>query len=508
MDRRHSAYIRLLWLLALLLIAVPSALTLAQQEEEEEEEEESIDFDAPIRMRAAPMAPAAEMSVGGSASVTAGGAQDIGYARQLIESGSIPAANAFTPEGLLSEHDLPVDGPACDRAFCPRMSTGYAPAFDANRNELWVQLGFGSNIDLETFERRPLNVAIVLDRSGSMSGEKMEVVRAAALAMLEDMDEDDRLALVSYASTPEVDLEARIVDDHEPFERIIRGWATSGSTNLEGALEMGYREVARHASEETENRVLVFTDMLPNVGATSPESFRQIAGRWAEEGINLTVLGVGTDFGQGLGLALSELRGGNYYFLGDRDEARRVFGEELAFMVTPVAFDVDMEIVVQPGFELTGVYGVPNPEDEAIETHIATLFLSSRGGAILLRLVPSDTTVASLTPETKIVEVTLHYTRPDHERVEVSTSTSFAMPAVEPDGPIFDQHGPYRAWALVQEALIMREAVELHRSGERDRAQALLTDLAGTLRTVAEETDNEAMEAEVELVEQLATNMR
>ena len=81
-----------------------------------------------------------------------------------------------------------------------------------------------------------------------------------------------------------------------------------------------------------------------------------------------TVIGVGQDFGQGLGLALSELRGGNYYFLGDRDEGRRVFGEELAFMVTPVAFDVDMEIVVQDGFELTGVYGVPTPEGTTTAT--------------------------------------------------------------------------------------------------------------------------------------------
>lgn len=486
---------------AIIACLLMGGLALAQGEDDDEE-------DAIMEMPAAPEPLRVQPRT--SASVTAGGAQDINHARQLIAAGQVPNLNAIVPEGLLSEHDLPVEGPECTMTFCARLSAGYAPAFDSGRNEIWIQLGFGSNIDLEAFSRGPLNAAIVLDRSGSMGGEKMEVVRTAALAMLERMGPEDRLALVSYASTPEVDLASTQVTDSEALERVVRGWATGGSTNLEGALELGYREVARHAGEAGyENRVIVFTDMLPNVGMTSPDSFRGMSSRFASEGINLTVIGVGSDFGQELGLTLSELRGGNTYFLRDRDEAQRVFGEELDFMVTPVAYDVDLGIEAARGFELTGVYGVPNADDDGrIETHLATLFLSQRGGAILMRFIPSDTTAATWSPTNPISNVTLEYTTVGGERRSQSVSARLALPAGPVERPMFEQHGPYRAWALVQQALIMRAAIENAQAGNGELAVAQLTDLAGTLRTVATETGDEPLSREADLVEQLLQNIQ
>jgi len=506
------------WLVMLVTATMLVSAGLALAQDRDDDDDEEADFSAPVRtemqMDAAPMRMRAAPSAGGvgaagTASVTAGGAQDIRYARQLIEQGGIPPENGLIAEGILSEHDLPVDGPPCDRTFCPLLESGYAPSFDSDRGEIWVQLGFNSNIDLSTFERKSLNVAIVLDRSGSMGGEKMEVVRAAALALLADLGPRDRLALVSYASTPEVDLPSTVVDDHDVFEGHIRGWATGGSTNLEGALQLGYQEVGRHAGDaDYENRVIVFTDMLPNVGITSAGSFREMSNRWASEGINLTVIGVGADFGQGLGLALSELRGGNYYFLRDRDEARRTFGEELPFMVTPVAYDVEMTIDTAPGFELTGVYGVPEADESgSISTEIKTLFLSSRGGAILMRFIPSDAVRASWSADTPISHVTLDYLTAAGDEESAEAIATFAMPTFEPTEPTFAQTGPYRAWALVQQSLIMRQAIADYGGGDAELARARLSDLAGTLRAVAEQTGDDSISDEVELVEHLARNM-
>lgn len=478
------------------LLAATAVLTLASVALAQDDEEDETMAPSPMRMR-------------GTASVTAGGAQDIGYARTTIASGGIPADNALIVEGLLSEHDLPVSGPPCERLFCPLLATGYAPSFDSDRGEIWVQLGFNSNIDLASFERRPLNAAIVLDRSGSMGGEKMEIVRRAALTLLDDLGADDRLALISYASTPEVDRTSRAVDNSDIFERDVRGWSTGGSTNLEGALDLGYREVARHAGNERfENRVFVFTDMLPNVGATGPDSFREQANRWASEGINLTVIGVGSDFGQELGLTLGELRGSNYFYLQDRDEAERRFGSELPFMVTPVAYDVTMTIETAPGFELTGVYGVPEADESgAITTEIKTLFLSQRGGAIVMRFIPSDAQRVVWRPETPIANVSLEYATLQGDTESSSSVARFAMPTFEPEAPVFEQTGPYRAWALVQQSLMMRRSIADFHAGDAELARNRLSDLAGTLRAVAAETGDDSLIEEAELVEQLARNL-
>lgn len=508
MNRGTKKFVRgaIIWVFTGMAVFFLSVGPLWAQDDDDDED---VEFESMDMYMDAPMIMSPGRSLGGSASVTAGGAQDINHARQLIEGGYVPSSISLIAEGLLSEHDLPVDGPACERLFCPLLSTGYAPSFDSERSEIWVQLGFNSNIDLGTFERRPLNLAIVLDRSGSMGGLNIEIVKAAANALVDQLGPDDRLALVSYASVPEVDLESTAADDHDVFQEIIDGWAAEGSTNLEGALDLGYREVARHAGDsEYENRVIVFTDMLPNVGITTPESFEGMSSRWAVEGINLTVIGVGYDFGQQLGLTLSQLRGGNYYFLRDTEEAGKIFGEELDFMVTPVAFDVDMEIAAGPGFELTGVYGVPKANDDGeITTHIATLFLSQRGGAIMLRFIPSETTTAAWSPESPICNVELSYTTVEGDQNSASAFATFAMPALPPEAPIFEQEGPYRAWMLVQQSIMMQTAIENYNIGDQDLARAQLGELAGTIRTVAAETNNDALLAEADLVERLLETM-
>ena len=100
-------------------------------------------------------------SASGGYGGTPGGAQDIELARTKIAEGIVPLPEDFVAEGLYSEHDLPLDGPACEQVLCLRMATAVAPAIDTGRQEVFMQVGFSSNVDPATFRRKPLDVALM-----------------------------------------------------------------------------------------------------------------------------------------------------------------------------------------------------------------------------------------------------------------------------------------------------------------------------------------------------------
>src|SRR5690242_10654794 len=100
---------------------------------------------------------------------TPGGAQDIGLARKIISDGSVPTVEDFTPEGLYSEHDLEIANAApCGKTLCVNTAAGLEFGLDDDKRDLFVQFGMQSSISEASFQRKPLNLGIVIDTSGSM----------------------------------------------------------------------------------------------------------------------------------------------------------------------------------------------------------------------------------------------------------------------------------------------------------------------------------------------------
>jgi Ca-activated chloride channel family protein len=322
---------------------------------------------------------------------TPGGAQDIGLARSIIESGGVPTLDDFTPEGLYSEHDLALANPApCDKPLCIATAAGLDVGLDDDKRDIFVQLGMQSNIREDDFARKPLNLGIVIDTSGSMET-NLQHVKNALHTLVDSLRPDDRVAIVEFASSAGTIQESTPVSDKDALHDAISELTTGGSTSLEEGMMLGYAEIDDHVETGTLSRLMVFTDAMPNVGATEAGSFKSMVTAASALDIGFTFFGFGGDFDASFVDQIAHLRGGNYRFVGAED-VKQIFAEELDFLVTPIAYNLRVTTTAAEGTKVAAVYGVPQAGEHGSGElfDVTTVFLSKRKGGIVLRLDGSN----------------------------------------------------------------------------------------------------------------------
>lgn len=357
------------------------------------------DDDDKARLPAAPKAMSyefADFAVEGQAlGATPGGAQDIAFARDEIARGGVPHAATFTPEGLFSEHDLPLEtGRPCTQLLClTAAATPVELGAQADARTL-AQLGFASNLDAATWHRDPLNLVAVVDKSGSMSGTPLETVKASLHTIADLLGPADQLTVVLYGDRVHVQVPTTSAGNKRSLHAAIDTITSDGSTDMESGLRMGFdvaRTTAAHFGGRT--RVMLFTDERPNVGDTSARGFMGMAREASRGGVGLTTVGVGTQFGAELATAISSVRGGNLFFFPDAAAMEKKFHDDLDTMVTELAHDLKLTVRATNGHALVGLYGIPGEAvrrlpDGGLEMDVETIFLSRDKGGIFFAFAP------------------------------------------------------------------------------------------------------------------------
>jgi Ca-activated chloride channel family protein len=394
--------------------------------------------------------------------LTAGGMQDIGQARRYITEGKVPAPEMISVEGLLSEHDIPLEGePTGKGELYGSASVAWTKRYGKKQPEAVVQIGFGLDMELARFKRKPLNLAVVVDVSGSMnSGNKMGSTRTALLKLVEQLGEKDRLAIVLFNYSAWTLMESEPVKDKEKIKGLIGKIRAGGGTCIEAGMDLGYKQVAAHLGEaEKSPRVFLLTDARPNIGATGPHGFTPMMKGAAALGIGVSCFGVGIDFGQNLAYKIFQVRGANYFYLESAEKISKVFDDEFEFMVTPVAYDVKVELTPAAGCAVGDVLGVPDfKKDSGKATiRIPSLFLSKRqgGGATMIAI---GTKVLDSSAR-KIADVELGFATVRGE--QISQKLVAGLPRkVDPSGktPFFSQPGAKKAVLLADAAVALKAA--------------------------------------------------
>lgn len=257
-----------------------------------------------------------------------------------------------------------------------------------------------------TGERRgPLNLAAVLDRSGSMAGAKIDHTRRAVKLLARQLDRRDHLALVTFDDQVAV-VHRGTIAIKDAFDHQVDRIQAGGTTNLSGGMFQGFAELgaareqmlraagavdAAGACVPRMNRVVLLTDGLANVGLTDPAQLAARVARLREEGCTLSALGVGADFDEDLLAGLARAGGGNFYYVADAESIPGIFAHELEGLQAVVGQGLRVRVAPGPGATIADALGYPcQAVGDAVEFDVPDIY---RGEdkllAVRLRIEPA-----------------------------------------------------------------------------------------------------------------------
>jgi Ca-activated chloride channel homolog len=225
-------------------------------------------------------------------------------------------------------------------------------------------------LDTVTLRRPKLNLSLVLDRSGSMAGAKMERAREATVYCVEELLPTDRLSVVVFDEHIDTLISSQPVTNKAMMKDLIARVEARGSTALHEAWVRGGMEVSEHLLEGI-NRVILITDGLANVGVTSTDEIVSQALGLFQRGVSTSTIGIGEDFNEDLLLPMAQSAGGNAWHVAEPGDMQRIFQVELEGLVAQYAHAVSLGLIPADGvrivdllndFELTetGRYRLPN----------------------------------------------------------------------------------------------------------------------------------------------------
>ena len=267
-------------------------------------------------------------------------------ARSSLTAGSLPAASSVRVEEFVNYFDYDYVGPTTDAPFAVNMEAAPSPWLPGHH-----VLRVGVQGDrLDASERKPARLVFLVDVSGSMSGSgRLDLAKQSLSWLVGQLGPEDSVGLVTYAGSVARVLEPTPVTDEARILAAIDGLRSGGSTAMGSGIDIAYQMAAQGFVPGAENRVIVLSDGDANVGSTSHEQILEGIRGHAREGITLSTVGFGRgNYKDTMMEQLADEGDGNYSYVDNAQEGRRVFGQRLSGTVQTIARDVKIQVEFNP----------------------------------------------------------------------------------------------------------------------------------------------------------------
>lgn len=270
-------------------------------------------------------------------------------------------------------------------------------------------------------QRSPVNVSIVIDKSGSMQGDKIEQARSAAIQAVERMRDSDIVSVVAYDSSVTVVVPATKASDREMIKQKIRSITASGNTALFAGVSKGAAELRKFLNEKMVNRVILLSDGLANVGPKTPSELEELGQSLIKEGISVSTLGLGLGYNEDLMSRLAVSSSGNHVFIEDAENLVQVFQNEFDDVLSVVAQSLVIKAELAEGIRPVKVLNYPSNDitGQQVRIDLGQLYSRQERYFVVEVEVPDGEKNAAQT----LAEVSLEYMNMHTETEDKLTSS-------------------------------------------------------------------------------------
>jgi Ca-activated chloride channel family protein len=346
-------------------------------------------------------------------------------------------------------------------------------------------------------ERVPTDFVVVLDRSGSMEGQKLEFGKQALRELVGRLGDDDRLGLVTYESgaVVQIPLSGTARTSRNRWIGEVDRIDTAGGTNMSGGLDLAFSQLAQNRRKGVAARMLVLSDGLANEGDSSRAGLTGRARRAAHDELVLSTVGIGADFDEGIMTSLARSGTGAFYYLANLDVLPKLLSAELKTANETYAQGTELRVRLAPGVRVSSVSGgVFDQHGDSVVVPLGSLYARhSRRVWLTLQMPTNDLR------ESDLADVSVRY-RHDGKPFEVHAS---ALPHVAcvASAEEFQAHVIEKVWenAVLEEEInrgkeALGEAIRSGTPADVDRAVASAT----SDQALAEKLGNQKVLKELE----------
>lgn len=230
------------------------------------------------------------------------------------------------------------------------------------REQFMLELRAGADNSLPgvaaSSARAPLNLCLVIDRSGSMEGPPLEYVKQACAYVVDMLSPNDVLSIVTFEEIVEVLMPPQRVTNRQAIKDGIARLVAGNTTNLFDGLSLSVQQLLQNVDSNRATRMIVLTDGDPTAGIKDFQSLVTHVGDIKSRGITCTFLGLGPDYNEELIAAMAKKAGGNYYYIAQPSLIAEIFRAELEKLMSLAARNLNLDLKLSRWVRLLGATGL------------------------------------------------------------------------------------------------------------------------------------------------------